>query len=180
MSFAVSFGAFGELSGEAMCTTGWTHFPFDAAIYRTEHMRQFFASVALLLAACAPSKAPDIAVEHGWARATVAGQYSAAAYLTIVNRGGDDRLVEVSVPRAGHAMLHSSSMDGGVMRMRDLSDGLAIPAGTTVELAPNGTHVMLSGLAAPLLAGEEFPATLRFARAGTKDLAIKVVEASAR
>jgi len=144
-------------------------------------MRPFFALAALALAACTPSKAPEITVENGWARATAAGQGSAAAYFTVVNRGGgDDRLVEVFVPRARMATLHSSSMDGGVMRMRDLSDGLAIPAGATVELAPNGTHVMLSGLATPLRPGEQFPATLRFARAGTKDLTIKVEQASAQ
>ena len=144
-------------------------------------MRSFFVFAALLLAACGTSKAPDIAVENGWARATVAGQDGAAAYLTIINRGGgDDRLIEVSVPRAGMAMLHSSAMDGGVMRMRNLSDGLAIPAGAKVELAPNGTHVMLSGLAAPLRPGEQLSATLRFAKSGTKDLTIKVEQASAR
>jgi len=144
-------------------------------------MRPFFALAALTVAACTPSKAPDITVENGWARATAAGQGSAAAYLTIINRGrADDRLVEVSVPRAKQAMLHASSMDSGVMRMRDLSAGLAVPAGATVELAPIGTHIMLSGLAAPLLAGDEFPATLRFAKAGTKDLTIKVEQASAR
>ena len=128
-----------------------------------------------------PKQAPDITAKNGWARATVAGQDGAAAYFTIVNRGGgDDRLVEVSVPRAGMAMLHNSSMDGGVMRMRDLSDGLVIPAGATLRLAPNGTHVMLSGLSRPLVTGDEFPATLRFDKAGSKILMIKVVEPSAR
>ena len=144
-------------------------------------MRPFFAFAALLLAACGAPRTPDIAVENGWARATVAGQDSAAAYLTIINRGGgDDRLVEVSVPRAGMAMLHSSAMDGGVMRMRTLSDGLAIPAGATVKLAPNGTHIMLSELANPLRPGEQFPAVLRFAKAGTKEVTIKVEQASTR
>lgn len=144
-------------------------------------MRPFIAFAALFLAACNSPETPDITVENGWARATIAGQDSGAAYLTIVNRGGgDDRLVEVSVPRAGMAMLHSSAMDGGVMRMRHLSDGLAIPAGASVELAPNGTHIMLSGLSKPLRPGEELPATLRFAKAGTKEVTIKVEQASAR
>ena len=144
-------------------------------------MRLYFASAALLLAACSARETPDIIVENGWARATVAGQDSAAAYLTIVNRGGaDDRLVSVSVPRANMAMLHGTSMDGGVMRMRAMSDGLTVPARATVELAPNGTHIMLNGLTAPLRAGERLPAKLNFAEAGTKDVTIKVEEASAR
>ena len=144
-------------------------------------MRPFIAFAALALSSCAPAKTPDIAIEDGWARATVAGQGGAAAYFTIINRGGDgDRLVEVSVPRAGQAMLHASSMDGGVMRMRHLADGLDIPAGAAVKLAPNGTHVMLGGLTTPLRPGEQFPAALRFARAGTKSVTIQVAEASAR
>ncbi|HMI41265.1 MAG TPA: copper chaperone PCu(A)C [Sphingomicrobium sp.] len=144
-------------------------------------MRMFFAFMALSLAGCSPNKAPEIAVENGWARATVAGQDSAAAYLTIVNKGGsEDRLVSVSVPRAKMAMMHASSMDAGVMRMRAMSDGLPIPAGATVELAPNGTHIMLNGLTTPLRAGEQLPATLRFAKAGTKAITIRVEEASAR
>jgi copper(I)-binding protein len=144
-------------------------------------MRPFFTFAALLLAACSSRETPDIVVENGWARATVAGQDSAAAYLTVVNRGGnDDRLVSVSVPRSAMAMLHGSSMEGGVMRMRDLSDGLAIPAGATVSLAPNGTHIMLTGLKSPLHAGEQFPATLLFAGAGTKAITIKVKDASAQ
>jgi len=143
-------------------------------------MKLIFPFAALLLAAC-EAKAPDIEVENGWARATLAGQSSAAAYLTIVNRGrGDDRLVEVSVPRAKHAMLHNSSMTNGVMRMRDANDGVAIPAGASVALAPNGRHIMLKGLASPLRPGEQFPATLRFAKAGTKDVTIKVEDASER
>ena len=141
-------------------------------------MRLSSAFVALLLAACG-AKEPDIAIENGWARATPAGQ-DGAAYLTIVNRGGADRLVGVTVPRAGHAMLHGSSMDNGVMRMRSLADGLDIPAGGTVELAPHGTHIMLGGLTGPLRPGEQFPATLRFAKAGAKPVTIKVEEASAR
>jgi copper(I)-binding protein len=132
------------------------------------------------MAACGAPRMPDIAVENAWARATVAGQ-DGTAYLTIVNRGqSDDRLVAVSVPRAQHAMLHNSSMQGGVMRMRDLADGLAIPALATVELAPNGTHVMLGGLAPPLRPGEKLPAQLRFAKAGTKQVIITVQQPSAK
>lgn len=143
-------------------------------------MRPHLAFAVLLLAACGTHEPPDIAVEDGWARATAAGQDSTAAYFTIINRGGgDDRLIHVSVPRAGHAMLHGSSMKGGVVRMRHLPD-LAIPAGATIKLAPNGTHIMVSGLATPLRANDEISATLHFAKAGTRNVTIKIEEASAR
>ena len=143
-------------------------------------MRLLFASAALLLAACQAGESA-LAVEDGWARATAPGQDGAAVYLTIVNRGASaDRLIEVSVPRAGHAMLHGSSMEGGVMRMRHLADGLAVPPSSTVELAPNGSHIMLAGLGAPLRPGERFPVTLRFAKAGTKEAIVTVEDPSAR
>lgn len=141
-------------------------------------MKLLFASAALLVAACGAPKAPDIAVSDGWARATAPGQDGGALYLTIVNRGGEDRLVEVTLPRARQAMVHDSSIEGGVMRMRALPDGLAIPAATTVKLAPNGTHIMLTGLDAPLRPGERMAVTLRFAKSGSKEATIDVEDAA--
>ncbi len=53
--------------------------------------------------------------------------------------------------------------------------GVDIPAGATVVLAPQGTHLMLMGLPQPLVAGERFPLTLEFARAGTLVVSVRVV-----
>ena len=73
---------------------------------------------------------PDIGVADAWARATLPGKPASAAYLTISNRGGaDDALVGVT-SSSGTADIHSTSMDGGIMRMRKL-DRLPIPAGAT-------------------------------------------------
>lgn len=57
------------------------------------------------------------------------------------------------------------NMDGGVMRMRKL-DGVDLPSGGTIALAPGGLHMMLFGLKAPLRAGTSFPLELRFEKAG--------------
>ncbi len=137
----------------------------------------FFA--ALILAGCSPEPAPAIAIEQGWARATPAGAASGAAYLTIVNRGGgDDRLIEIAVEGAASATLHNSSHEGGVMRMRAMPEGLAIPARSSVALAPNGAHLMLTGLAAPLRPGDKRNATLRFERSGPMQTMIMVEDAA--
>ena len=40
------------------------------------------------------------------------------------------------------------------MQMRELSDGLALPAGKLIELKPGGVHVMLMGLKQPLKTGD--------------------------
>ena len=130
-----------------------------------------------LTASCAP-RAPEIEVGDAWARATAPGQSSGAIYATIANRGAADRLVGVS-SNAGTATLHHSTRDDGVARMRMLTD-LPIPAGTSVDLAPGGTHVMLTGLAAPLSIGGDLGLTLRFERSGARTVKVAVVAAGAR
>jgi copper(I)-binding protein len=54
------------------------------------------------------------------------------------------------------------SMEGGVMQMRRMAEGLEIPANGEVELKPGGFHLMLIGLKAPLGEGESVPMTLIF------------------
>lgn len=128
---------------------------------------------ALLLASCGgESPPPAITIDSAWARATAPGQSSTAAYFTITNAGGGDRLLTVSSP-AGQASLHSTSMDGGVMRMRHL-EALDIPANSTVELSPGAIHVMVTGLDRPLGAGQQLPLELRFDRSGERVLVATV------
>jgi copper(I)-binding protein len=54
-------------------------------------------------------------------------------------------------------------MDGdGVMRMREMQNGIAIPQGETVTLERGGLHIMLLGLTRPLEQGDEFELVLQF------------------
>ncbi len=99
--------------------------------------------------------------------------------MTIANRGGDDRLISVATPAAGSATLHTTTMDGGIMRMRAINDGIVIAKGRLM-LEPNGTHVMLTGLERPLVQGQRIAARLRFARSGNRDIGITVVAAGER
>ncbi len=120
-------------------------------------------------------KGPIIAVDP-WSRATSPRASVGAGYLTIRNRGAQpDRLVAATSPRAAKVEIHTMSLDDGIMRMRPLPDGLEVPAGGEASLAPGGNHVMLIGLKMPLKAGEQIPATLRFARAGLVEVKFKVV-----
>lgn len=137
------------------------------------------ALAALLLLSCSQSAGgtPDIEVKDAWARATTAGKSATAAYLTITNRGtADDALLAVT-SASGTAQVHSTSTDGGIMRMRPL-ERLPVPSGETVKLAPGGTHVMLTGLKAPLAAGDRVEMTLRFERSGERIVAAAVQSAS--
>jgi copper(I)-binding protein len=136
---------------------------------------------AIALASCSGgANAPaDVHVIDAWARATVAGQPGAAVYMTIANRGhGDDRLIAVSTPIAKTASLHSSSSEGGVMRMRMLPDGIPVPAGATVKLESSGNHAMLTGLSKPLAKGSHFSLDLKFERSGDRQVDVRVLDPS--
>ena len=134
---------------------------------------------ALALAGCAPTaSAPDIRIDDAWARATAAGQSSGAVYATIANSGGADRLVGVASD-AGMAMLHDSTSTDGMARMR-IVDAVAVPASGEVRLAPGGMHVMLSGLKAPLVAGQKIRVSFRFAGAGSRDVDVAIVAPGSR
>lgn len=108
-------------------------------------------------------QAPVVKVGGAWARATAPGQTVGAAFLTVASPA-PDRLVGVETPVAARAELHTMTMDGTIMRMRPV-DGVALPAGQPVALAPSGVHIMLMALKAPLQAGQNFPLTLRFEHA---------------
>ena len=62
--------------------------------------------------------------------------------------------------------------------MRELSSGLAVPAGSKIELKPGGTHVMIMGLRAPLSRGDTLTLRLRFEKSGEKPVDVRVVPAS--
>src|SRR6185503_11771919 len=78
-------------------------------------------------------KVGAIAIDHPWTRATPKNAPVAGGYLKITNTGTTpDRLTGGSVEVAKRFEIHEMKMDGGVMKMRELKDGLDIPAGATV------------------------------------------------
>ena len=110
--------------------------------------------------AAAATAAPAVAVEGGWARASVPGQMASGAFMRLTAPQAM-RLVQVESPAAGVAEVHEMKMEGDVMKMRALP-GLDLPAGQAVELQPGGHHVMLMDLKAPLAKGTQVPLTLVF------------------
>ena len=134
---------------------------------------------ALLLASCGQGGSPNVQIADAWARETVAGQTSTAAYLTITNSGtADDRLVKVSAPAPIEASVHATENSDGISQMREMSSGIAVPAGSTIELKPGGTHVMITGLPAPLRRGETLKLGLRFEKSGEKPIDVRVAPAT--
>lgn len=60
------------------------------------------------------------------------------------------------------------------MTMREMVDGLGLPAGSTVSLRPGGHHLMLMDLAAPLLEGARFDLVLILEQAGEVPVTVEV------
>ena len=150
-------------------------------------MRRLLLNVVIFLLAfdafALSASAADLAVEQPWARATPGRAPTGAAYLTLVNRGkDDDKLLGAASPVAGKVELHGSQAAAGhgshVMEMRPVAE-VEVKAGQSVVFKPDGLHVMLVGLKAPLKEGERFPLTLRFAKAGEVKIEVPVAKAGA-
>lgn len=126
-------------------------------------------------ALAADYKAGDLTVMQPWARATPSGAKVGGAYLAITNNGKTvDRLTSASIPDADHVEIHEMKMDGGVMKMRPLPNGIEIKPGQTVKLSPQGNHLMLMGLKAPLKQNEVVKGKLTFEKAGAVDVEFKI------
>lgn len=129
-----------------------------------------------LVASAEAQSASGIEISHPWARATASSAANGAVYLTIVNHGaGADTLTAAATPAAAKAELHTSLSDNGVMKMRPLA-AVAVKAGGSAEFKPGGMHIMLLGLKQPLKAGDSFPLTLTFEKAGAVETMVTVVK----
>lgn len=149
-------------------------------------MQKFFRIAAVALSMALPvTAAPfaahahgfklgEIAIGHPYSRAMLPGAKVGGGYLKITNDGAADRLVGVTSGRARSVQLHEMKTDDGIMTMRELKDGIEVPAGTTVELKPGGYHVMFMDVTEPFKEGEMVKATLTFEKAGTVEVEFQV------
>lgn len=117
-------------------------------------------------------KLGTVEIANPWARPSTGK--TGAAYLTLTNQGtSDDALVSAESDAAAKVQIHDTTMDGNIMRMRKL-DSLPLPAGQTVKVTPGGVHIMLIGLAKPLVEGDTLAMRLVFAKAGQIDISVPV------
>jgi len=145
----------------------------------------FWAAAATLSAAlCASASAHDyrvgdLVIDHPYALPSLEGSANGVMHIrTLKNTGSQpDRLLGASTPVASSVEIHHMEQDANnVMRMRAVPE-LALPAGGEVSLKHGGAwHVMLLGLKQPLKAGERFSLTLKFAKAGEKEIRVWVLE----
>ena len=106
-------------------------------------------------------------VTDAWARSTAPMVTMGAAYF-VARSASDDDIVSVSVPRsvATGASLYRTETDGAMASMVPM-ETVPLRAGASVRFEPGGLHVMLDGLARPLVAGQRFALTLRFRHASS-------------
>lgn len=139
-------------------------------------------SLAALLACALPSfaqdyKAGDLLIENPWSRELPPNAPAGAAYFTLHNQGtAADRLIGASTPRAQKSELHTHVHQNGLMKMQQVP-AVEIPAKGDAVFQPGGNHVMLFGLSKPLTAGEQFPLTLEFEKAGKIEVQVTVQSA---
>lgn len=116
----------------------------------------------ILSGAVAAQTTDEVTVDEAYVRGVPPGQPNSAAFMQITNRGGvDHALVGGSSPAAKVVELHTHTMEGGMMRMRQV-EKIDLPAGETVALQPGGLHVMLIGLQQKLKPDEAIELTLKF------------------
>jgi copper(I)-binding protein len=137
--------------------------------------------LAGMLAACGAPAGPEIMVEDVWARPAMAmgemesGESSGggmagtgAVFMLLVNEGGEpDRLVGGETDVAKVVEIHETRMEGEVMKMQMLPDGLQVPAKGEVLLKPGSYHVMLVGMQRDLKPGDRFTIELQFEKSGS-------------
>lgn len=143
--------------------------------------RPLLALAALgALAACAPKPAAPATVQVADAvcRPAAPGRDVTGCYVTLTASAAD-RLVSVSSPTARAVQIHEMKSADGMMQMSELPNGLPLPAGEAVALAPGGEHLMYLGATVPLTAGGTLPLTLTFEHAPAQTVSFRIGQPAA-
>jgi copper(I)-binding protein len=124
-------------------------------------------------AAIAEARA-NISLTNAWTRATPGNATNAAVYLRIGNIGEEaERLIGVRSEISEQVMIHSG---GGQMAQ---IESLDIPGEDAIAFEPNGNHIMLMDLRAPLLEEDSFLVQLEFETGGSQTVSVQVLAANA-
>ncbi len=114
----------------------------------------------------------EIIIKDAWVRTTVAEQKVTGAFMQITS-DKTVKLVAANSPAAETTEVHEMSMQGDVMKMRQVNE-VVIDAGKSVELKPGSYHIMLMNLKKPVQTGSIVNLNLEFLDADGKKQIIKV------
>ncbi len=131
---------------------------------KTPKLLRCLSILILIFSACRVTDA-EIKITGAWARPGFAGENS-AVYLEITSLEADDYLIQVETASASVTELHRSvKKDDGTIGMHHQIQ-IELPANQPVEFSPGGLHIMLMGLSADLMSGDELKLTLVFKNQG--------------
>lgn len=112
-------------------------------------------------------QAGEIEIKEPWVRETPIGGTSGGGYMRINNAGSEaDRLVRAESKAAKRVELRQAVMNADTLKMRVLSSGMEIPAGTTVTFRWDAYHLFFFDLVAPFKAYDSVEVELHFAKSG--------------
>jgi copper(I)-binding protein len=115
----------------------------------------------------------EITITDSWARKSMSSNNNSAAYMKVTNPT-DKNVVIIGASAsaiANNVELHKSFIDEkGISRMTSI-DKIVVPANTTIELAPGGTHIMLLDLKKSLNTEDKFDLEIKIE--GMKPLTVK-------
>jgi copper(I)-binding protein len=137
-------------------------------------MRRLAFALSLLLPVAAAAQTAELEVKAVWARGTVGNSANAAVYMTITSQN-PDRLVAASTPVANKTDLMTMVGGSSAIEMKYL-EVIDIPARKPVSLDSSGLHVWLAGVKQPLKAGQTFPLTLTFEKAGQREVTVSIIK----
>ena len=146
-------------------------------------MRIFTLFITLIIGSVAsayaePLKFNHIIIDNVWIKDTPPNHKTTAGYLTIENLGDtDERLLSVSSSFADKGEIHQMKMDGEVIKMRPIPDGLIIPAGEIIYLKPGSFHLMFMKLNLQIIAIQTLELTLTFENLGSVIVPVAVKSA---
>jgi len=127
--------------------------------------------------AAAMAAKANIDVTDAWTRATAANATTAPIYLHLVSVKDPDRLIGLEVSNAARIDVREAADQSAAKG--NAAPSLDVPGGGTMNLAPGGRYLLLTGLKAPLKEGESFLLTLRFDKGGSQTAVVKVLNANA-
>jgi len=144
-------------------------------VLRRTVLASLSAAALAVVPAVAPAQATSLlTVRDAWIRKPPPGLEMAAVYFTLKNkRSREVFILGVTSPLAKSAMIHETSTVEGQSRMR-MRDRVTVSARSEVAFAPEGLHVMLSGLSRPLEVGDKVPLTLQLDQGGSVDFVATV------
>ncbi|MFA5242992.1 MAG: copper chaperone PCu(A)C [Sulfuricella sp.] len=130
-------------------------------------------AIAAAFAVAAPSfaagtAADNVTVSDPYVRLAPPGQMVTGAFLMLKNNDDKDhKVVKADNAASKVTELHTHTMEGGMMKMRQVKD-IEIKAKGETALKPGGLHIMLIDLKQPLKEGENVAINVTFEDGSSK------------